>query len=167
MNKTETKNSEQLQIKVSTCTGPCALQEISQESEKIRDDHTTSQHRPTMSTSHKRQRTTKERRRKRTGTDTAEKTSSKPTDGTTGLSKVRIRRFATKRPVLTETISRCKDLQLRARWIPGGHLRFHVLNSSAKCRSLTSKKQKLFSKMASWRNHWVFSASLSSNATPS
>ena len=52
-----------------------------------------------------------------------------------------------KRPVLTETMSRYKDLQLRAKWIPGGHLRFHVLNSSAKCRSLTSKNQKFLSKM--------------------
>ena len=43
---------------------------------------------------------------------------------------------------------RYKDLQLRANWIPGGHLRFQVLNSSAKCRSLTSQKQKFLSKNA-------------------
>ena len=53
-----------------------------------------------------------------------------------------------KRTVLSETMRRYKDLQLRANWIPGGHLRFQVLNSSAKCRSFTSSSAKCLSRTA-------------------
>ena len=54
-----------------------------------------------------------------------------------------------KRTVLSETMRRYKDLQRRANWIPGGHLRFHVLNSSAKCRSSKSKNKSSLAKCLS------------------
>ena len=95
-----------------------------------------------------RQRTTKEPRRKRTGNrhgNTEKRPANQLTDNRSKQSPHPSIR--NKRMVLSETVRRYKDLQLRANWIPGGHLRFHVPNSSAKCRSFTSEKQKFLSKM--------------------
>ena len=92
-----------------------------------------------------RQRLTKEPRRKRTGHrhGNTEKTS-KQTNWRDNRSKQRPRpSIRNKRTVLSETMRRYKDLQLRANWIPGGHLRFQVLNSSAKCLILGYARPKV------------------------
>ena len=78
------------------------------------------------------------------------KKTSKQTNRRDNRSKQRPRpSIRNKRTVLSETMRRYKDLQLMANWIPGGHLRFQVLNSSAKCRSFTSQNKSSLAKCLS------------------
>ena len=129
----------------------CTYKTYSQESEDPRWSHNQStlsnQQCPPVTTTKTDQRTETEKDRNHHGN--AEKTS-KQTNWRDNRSKQSPHpSIRNKRTVLSETMRRYKDLQIRANWIPGGHLRFHVLNSSAKCRSSTSENKSSLAKCLS------------------
>ena len=149
-----TKNSQDCNSKCQHVGLHVHLQNSQSRHWKIRDVHTTSQHCPTMSTSHN----DKDRPKNRDGkgqdtvTETQKRCPSKPTDWTTGLSNVHVRRSTAKEQSLVKQwegtkTSRDEQTGFQAvtcdskSWIPqqnAVHSQAKNKSSLAKCLSRTA-----------------------------
>ena len=131
--------------------------------------HITGQHRPTMSTrrNDREQPKTRDRKGQETIPAHCKTRSTKQTERTTTVRQIQLSPF-----VLKQSLVKLKalDLQLRANWIPGNFLQFHLTNSLAKCRFTTGQKQKFLSRTAcvmQKRSKFKFHMSIRHSGSPS